>query len=769
MTLPITDLLAQIDAPGTFATRMSAPADDLEVVVAGVGPLHFPITARLAQKLRSVARPSPFGLREQTLHDASVRNNWEIAASRVKITARRWKPRLTTYLRTLKTDLGLPDECVVEAVFDKLLVYEGGQFFKPHQDSEKDDEMVGTLVVSLPSAYSGGAVTVEHRGEKKVFRRIESQAEELSLLAFYADCHHAVSPIKSGVRVALTYRLKLLGRSKAAPPRVPAKMAERLAQSVREHFAVPVTQRFNQHEQAAPERFVYLLDHEYTQRSLAWIRLKNGDRARVAALRAAAESLDCECFLALAEIHETWMCGDDDPDTYYGRGGSRFAEQDYESESEEYELIELQDSDITLNHWLDGAGQHIEGVPGHIHGEELHFTKPSHEMDPFRTHHEGYQGNYGNTVDRWYHRAAFVMWPRKNTFSLRAQVSPQWAVDELLALPLTNAVELESRVSSLLPHWKHTARSVEGVKFFANLIKVSARIHNAALAHGWLAPVGLHRFASKAMRRGLAAVVDKHGFPWAKELVAQWTKHQHRGTPAWAPLLADLCTDLHATKSTACEALASWLLEREAKFALERCTEALKLPPPWLDLELFKDEAKHLADVLAAAAAVSAHPSITDSLGVLLDRKQLPPLSFLVELLQACSVRSPALAAMVHGSVLHRECVEQLGAVLRAPARARNNWTIDYPLACNCSDCKELSDFLRSARTDHDWPLNKERRQHIHQKIDSARLPVLHTTLHRGSPHVLQLRKDASLFTREAAYRSRVKRILDALPEVRSR
>ena len=53
MTLPITDLLAQIDAPGTFATRMSAPADDLEVVVAGVGPLHFPITARLAQKLRS--------------------------------------------------------------------------------------------------------------------------------------------------------------------------------------------------------------------------------------------------------------------------------------------------------------------------------------------------------------------------------------------------------------------------------------------------------------------------------------------------------------------------------------------------------------------------------------------------------------------------------------------------------------------------------------------------------------------------------------------
>jgi hypothetical protein len=62
--------------------------------------------------------------------------------------------------------------------------------------------MVGSLVVVLPSEYSGGAVTVEHRGERKSFRRVDSQARELSLLAFYADCQHTVSPIKSGVRVA---------------------------------------------------------------------------------------------------------------------------------------------------------------------------------------------------------------------------------------------------------------------------------------------------------------------------------------------------------------------------------------------------------------------------------------------------------------------------------------------------------------------------------------------------------------------------------------
>jgi hypothetical protein len=97
-------------------------------------------------------------------------------------------------------------------------------------------------------------------------------------------------------------------------------------------------------------------------------------------------------------------------------------------------------------------------------------------LDPFKSEHEGYQGNYGNTVDRWYHRAAFVMWPRANTFALRAQASPQWAVDELLALPRANTAELESRVKTLLPRWKRTAGSVEGARFFAKLIKLSTRI-----------------------------------------------------------------------------------------------------------------------------------------------------------------------------------------------------------------------------------------------------------------------------------------------------
>lgn len=775
MTAAISDLLAQLEAPGAFASRLGAPADALEIEVAGVGRLNFPITLRTAQKLRGVARPSPFGLREQTLHDPSVRNSWEIPASRVKIAARRFQPVLAQHLRTFRAELGFPEGSELKAAFDKLLLYEEGQFFKMHQDSEKNDDMVATLVVVLPSEYSGGVLTVEHRGETKTFRRLSSQAKDLSLLAFYADCHHAVSPIKSGVRVALTYHLLLVDRANDACPRphVSADVVDRLTAEVRAHFTMPGAKRYDRSEPAPPERLIYLLDHEYTQRSLSWTHLKSSDGVRVAALRTAAERLDCECFLALAEVHETWMCEDDYPRGRYGRRRRRFEEEDEEEEdadgSEEYELIELQDSTIELNHWLDVAGKPIEGIPGTVGDEELHFTKPSSDLDPFKSEHEGYQGNYGNTVDRWYHRAAFVMWPRANTFALRAQASPQWAVDELLALPRANTSELESRIKTLLPRWKRTASSVEGARFFAKLIKLSTRIDDAVLVRGWLSPLGLHRLANQAMRRDLATLVDRHGFPWAKKVLTAWTEEHHWETSAWAPLLADLCADLHASKSVPCAALANWLLESEVKSALERCVAVLKRPQPWLDLDGFTDESKQLAHVLAAAVAMSALGVIENTSSYLLSEKQGFPTPFFAQLLQACVARSPTLRTHVLGSPLHRVCTERLEAVLRAPARGKDDWTLAYPLACNCADCKVLAQFLRSARTEYDWPLNQDRRQHIHSTIDSAKLPVLHTTLRRGSPYVLQLRKDRSLFRRERAYRSRVKEILHALRASRSR
>ncbi len=175
----VAEALAAIDSPGSFATRLGAPARDLAIEVTGVGRLALPITRRTIRALLGVAQPSPFGLGEETLHDPQVRCSLEIPGRRVKI-APGWRPALAQHLEGIRCALGLPEGQRLEAVLDKLVLYEEGQFFKAHQDSERDDRMVASLVVVLPSEYEGGSLTVEHRGEKKTFHRVQSQSRDLS-------------------------------------------------------------------------------------------------------------------------------------------------------------------------------------------------------------------------------------------------------------------------------------------------------------------------------------------------------------------------------------------------------------------------------------------------------------------------------------------------------------------------------------------------------------------------------------------------------------
>jgi hypothetical protein len=53
----------------------------------------------------------------------------------------------------------------VKAIPYKLLLYEAGDFFLPHRDTEKEPGMFATLVLQLPSTYTGGALVVRHGGK----------------------------------------------------------------------------------------------------------------------------------------------------------------------------------------------------------------------------------------------------------------------------------------------------------------------------------------------------------------------------------------------------------------------------------------------------------------------------------------------------------------------------------------------------------------------------------------------------------------------------
>src|SRR5207244_1024678 len=168
-----------------FSARRTAPVDDLELDVRGVGRVLLPVSAEQANQLCRVGRPATYGLGDKTLLDARVRNTWEIPISRVKLNQRRWAKALVPARDCLRADLGLPPGCRLKAELHSMLVYGAGQFFVPHQDSEKADAMVGSLVVTLPSSFKGGALVVRHAGMSATYR---SPKKSLSLVAFSADC-----------------------------------------------------------------------------------------------------------------------------------------------------------------------------------------------------------------------------------------------------------------------------------------------------------------------------------------------------------------------------------------------------------------------------------------------------------------------------------------------------------------------------------------------------------------------------------------------------
>src|ERR1700704_6245090 len=91
-------LLARIGSSGSFATRRTAAAEDLNLEVQGVGRIRFPVSPTTARKLADVARPARHGFKHQTRLDRRVRDTWEISKSRITIDELRWKKTLTPQL-----------------------------------------------------------------------------------------------------------------------------------------------------------------------------------------------------------------------------------------------------------------------------------------------------------------------------------------------------------------------------------------------------------------------------------------------------------------------------------------------------------------------------------------------------------------------------------------------------------------------------------------------------------------------------------------------
>jgi len=207
----ICDALSSIEVSGSFAGfYLLKTFPDPGLFITGLGTIGLPLSVRDAQAIASspVTQQSPFGKGSQTLVDTSVRKSWQIDPEHFQLrnpTLDDWVNRMVETVAE-KLNVACGSENVTAELY-KLLLYEEGAFFLPHQDGEKGDGMFGTFMICLPSKHTGGEIHLSDEGKQLIFSTSNMSDLEYSCAAWYSDVVHEVKPITSGYRLVLIYNL----------------------------------------------------------------------------------------------------------------------------------------------------------------------------------------------------------------------------------------------------------------------------------------------------------------------------------------------------------------------------------------------------------------------------------------------------------------------------------------------------------------------------------------------------------------------------------
>ena len=363
----------------SFFSQYNLIAGDFHIEVKGIGKIKLPVSKEDVERVLKISSQAKFGHREKTVFDKKVRNTQEVTTDQFSVKFNEQK--FSEMLNTMKQDMGLPENARLKAFLHNMLIYTPGQFFKKHQDTEKLEGMVATLTVVLPSPHIGGDLIVEHNKKKYCFSSENIDEQEIQCLAFYADCQHKIKKVTQGYRIALTFNLVLENQDKKLD-----KANTDLEIALADYFANP------KHD-SAPQMLVYLLDHEYTEHSLRFNMLKSIDNKNVSDFLYAAKKLGLVANLVLIELHQAWST------TEYNRKFNK----------DNPELDELINWDQHLYCWIDSNNHKLPYRQYDISDEQICYSIQLSDIEPSDSEYEGYMGNWGNTMDYWYKRAALVL------------------------------------------------------------------------------------------------------------------------------------------------------------------------------------------------------------------------------------------------------------------------------------------------------------------------------------------------------------------------
>lgn len=252
--------------------------------------------------------------------------------------------------------------------------------------TEKADGMFATVIVVLPSEFTGGDAHLSHGTLSTVYNSSNGSGYQTTVMAWYTDVTHEIKPITSGYRLALSYNL------------IHTTHSLRPALSTNSGFTGKVrdvllawNECLKTNPSAASQKILYLLDHKYSQANLSASALKGSDAAIIALLETIAEDLDFHLGFACVECHLEGYGADHGYD-----GGWGYFDEDEDSPDSDVDFADVESRHASINDLVD-----LHGTPiaENIDFDENRQTIPSSLMEDIESgpydeqEYEGYMGN----------------------------------------------------------------------------------------------------------------------------------------------------------------------------------------------------------------------------------------------------------------------------------------------------------------------------------------------------------------------------------------
>ncbi|MCU0875047.1 MAG: hypothetical protein MUE50_22170, partial [Pirellulaceae bacterium] len=513
------------------------------------------------------------------------------------------------------------------------------------------------------------------------------------------------------------------------------------------------------------------LKHQYTQAALAPGELKGADRACVDVLVRAAQRADYQAFLALMTHHQSGIPAFSSMDfgPYRSRRRS-YRDYDYDDEEDPgsaddnsgAEFEEVFEESMSLDHWLDAQGRPQPFGTLKLKESEI-VSDVAPEDRPYRQEIHEATGNEGASMDRWYHQAVVVIWPRDRYFGILAGEGPDHAVgafEQLVSATKKPAADADCRAfaQAILERWNaaertfRSRRSEDEISLSTRMLKLLDRIGSPDLAVRFVRDI-LPDHCTGSEGPALVRVVQRLGWadfadPLRQVFARQAPDQSDRKLTAPVAMFEALCCSppkMTDERRAICAALAD---------DLEQAFDRYDHPPRqawWTSNDPRTGIVERVFRALAAIGDAARLERFVSR--VLADPQRYGLHAVLVPAVKALPADvAEHPCAQAAWDRLRDHCLAELRARTATKPQPPADWAREATIDCRCADCRELVAFLKNPNEQvHRFPRRKDLRQHLHGKIDHHQCDLTHVTVRVGSPQTLVCTKTQASYERRLA------------------